>query len=142
MSHRVVALILLVCGGLWGQKPTLYSRIGGYDTVAVVAVEFLKGIRSDPRFARFTGGRSADSLARSTQMLKDQLCTLTGGPCTYPGRDMKTAHSGLGISSELWTANMGYMAAALDKAGVKGADKAEILAMVDAMKGQIVEPGK
>jgi len=32
------------------------------------------------------------------QMLVDQVCAATGGPCTYAGRDMVTAHKGMSIS--------------------------------------------
>ena len=52
---------------------------------------------------------------------------------------MKAAHGGLGITSEDWAANMKYMAAALDKAKIGAADKAEFLAMVEGLRPEIVE---
>jgi hemoglobin len=30
------------------------------------------------------------------------LCQVTGGPCVYKGRGMKTAHKGLGITQADW----------------------------------------
>ncbi len=120
-------------------KPaSLYERVGRYDTIAVIADEYLKGLRADPKFARFAG-RGADSLKRGRQLLKDQLCAMAGGPCTYVGRDMKSVHGGLGINAQEWQANLDYMAAALDKAGIKGAEKAEFLKMVDTLKPEIAE---
>lgn len=118
--------------------PTLYERVGRYDAIAAIADEYLKGIRADPQFVRFTG-RGADSLKRARQLLKDQLCALTGGPCVYVGRDMKTAHGGLGITGSEWAANMKYMGAALDKLHVGGKDKTEFLALVDSLRPAIVE---
>lgn len=141
---RPIALLLtvlfVVTSALSGQpKPaSLYERVGRYDTIAVIADEYLKGLRADPRFARFAG-RGADSLKRARQLLKDQLCAMAGGPCTYVGRDMKSVHGGLGINAQEWQANMDYMAAALDKAQVKGAEKAEFLKMVDSLKPEIAE---
>ncbi len=136
----LVILFVLIGARSPGQpKPaTLYERVGRYDAIAAIADEYLRGLRADPRFARFAG-RGADSLKRARQLLKDQLCALAGGPCTYVGRDMKTVHGGLGINAQEWQANMEYMAAALDKAGIKGTEKAEFLKMVDALKPEIAE---
>lgn len=120
------------------DKPTttLYERVGRYDAIASVADDYLKGIRSDPRFARFAG-RSTDSLVRARQLLKDQLCALTGGPCVYVGRDMAVAHRGLAITDAEWVANMKYMAAALDKNKIAGPEKEEFLAVVESLRRQI-----
>jgi hemoglobin len=117
---------------------SLYERIGRYDAIAGIVDQYLKGVRSDPRFSRFTG-RGADSLQRARQLLKDQLCALSGGPCVYIGRDMKTAHGGLAITGAEWAVSQKYMAAALEKSGAAAADQAEFLALVDSLKSQIVE---
>jgi hemoglobin len=144
MLSRILPLIL-ICFAVGAQeKPvrSLYERVGRYDGISAIADEYIKGIRADPRLAHFSGGRSADSLRRAKQLLKDQLCSLTGGPCSYIGRDMKTAHSGLGISAEDWAANMKYMAAALDAEKIAGTDKVEFLAVVDSLKPAIVQKDK
>ena len=142
MARFTVVLILLCFAANAQDKPaSLYERIGRYDAISLVADEYLKGVRSDPQFARFSG-RGSDSLRRAKQLLKDQLCALTGGPCTYIGRDMKTAHSGLAINAEEWATNMRYMAAALDRAKIGGKEKVEFLAIVDSLKPAIVEKVK
>ena len=43
------------------------------------------------------------------------LCNLTGGPCLYLGRDMKTVHTGLGIDEDDWKEGVDALIAALDK---------------------------
>jgi hemoglobin len=142
MLRFLVVLAILGSAGFAQDRPaSLYERIGRYDAISSVTDEYLRGIRSDPQFARFTG-RGADSLRRAKQLLKDQLCALTGGPCSYIGRDMKTAHAGLGITAEEWAVNMKYMAAALDKAKITGKEKAEFLAIVESLKPQIAEKEK
>lgn len=137
---RTVSLLLAVAGALLlaQEKPTLYQRVGRYDGIATIVDAYLKGVRADPQFARFSG-RGTDSLARAKQLFKDQLCALTGGPCVYIGRDMKTAHGGLGITESDWAVSMKYMAAALDRSHVSGAEKEEFLALIDAMKPMFVE---
>jgi hemoglobin len=120
-------------------EETLYRRLGGYDVIAAVLDEFLSRFRSDPRFARFGGGRSLDSRQRARQLLVDQICSLAGGPCVYIGRDMKTAHVGLGITEAEWQANMQHASAALEKYGVALREKEEFLAIFEQYKNNIVE---
>src|SRR6185503_12407588 len=104
-SALLLSIVALAGGVAWGQEkpsPSLYERLGRYDGIARIADEYLKGVRADPQFARFSG-RGSDSLARARQLLKDQWCALTGGPCVYIGRDMRTAHGGLGITAADWS---------------------------------------
>jgi hypothetical protein len=72
-------------------------------------------LHGDAAFARFFGGRSGDSVVRSRQLLVGQMCALSGGPCEYIGRDMKTSDSGLGITGVEWETNMNASDAALAK---------------------------
>jgi len=141
---RFVSLLLVIAlaGGIARTQskpsPSLYERLGRYDGIARIADEYLKGVRADPQFARFSG-RGADSLARARQLLKDQLCALTGGPCVYIGRDMRRAHGGLGITDADWSISMKYMEGALEKCQVSGTEKREFLAVIESLRQQIVE---
>ena len=120
-------------------KETLYQRLGGYDVIAAVIDEFLSRFRSDPRLARFGGGRSLDSRQRTRQLIVDQICSLSGGPSVYIGRDMKTAHAGLGISETEWQANLRHAAGALEEYGVAPREREEFLAIFQRYKDEIVE---
>jgi hemoglobin len=137
-----LAMLLLALGLVSSaqEKTTLYERLGRYDGIARITDEYLRGVRSDPQLARFIG-RGTDSLVRARQLLKEQLCAMTGGPCAYIGRDMKTAHGGLGITEADWSLNMKYMSAAVAKAHVADGDRDEFLALIEALKQQIVEKG-
>ena len=78
-------------------------------------------------------------LKRARQLLVEQLCALTGGPCVYIGRDMKTAHGGLGITEQDWAASMKHLAEAIDKQKVRQNEKEELLTIVAAYEKDIVE---
>jgi hemoglobin len=121
------------------ESSTLYRRLGGYDVIAGVVDDFLDRFRKDPRFARFGTGRSLDSIQRARQLIVDQMCALAGGPCIYTGRDMKTSHTGLGITETEWQANMEYAAASLDKFGIGAREKEEFLDIFRRYKNDIVE---
>ena len=118
---------------------TLYQRIGGYDVVAGIVDDLLSQLRSDKAFDRFGGGRSENSLKRTRQLLADQLCALTGGPCTYIGRDMKTAHQGLKITTAEWDSTIKKLELSLDKFKISGKDKEEFVALIQNVRNDIVE---
>src|SRR5438270_3126843 len=84
---------------------TLYQRLGGYDALAAVTDDFVGRLIGDPMFAKFFVGASTDSKMKIRQHIIDFFCVVTGGPCVYTGRDMKTSHKGLGITSPEWDAS-------------------------------------
>jgi hemoglobin len=85
---------------------SLYRRLGGYDVIASIIDDMFLLLQADPRFTRFGTGRSMDSLKRARQLIVDQICALSGGPCVYIGRDMKTSHTGLNITNSEWNAQI------------------------------------
>ena len=120
-------------------KPNLYKRLGGYDAIAAVTDDFLGRLLTEPRFAKFFTGASADSRMRIRQHILDQLCMATGGPCAYTGRTMKAAHAGLGITEEDWNLAVSDLVASLDKYRVPPAEQSELAAILSSVKGDIVE---
>jgi hemoglobin len=84
-------------------------------------------------------GRSMDSHKRAQQLIVDQICSLSGGPCYYTGRDMKTSHAGLGITESEWDANLQHTRASLEKNGVGDREQAEFLSLFEQYKHDIVE---
>lgn len=138
-----LALALLVCASLFAaDTPTLYTRLGGYDALAAVTDDFIARLATDKGLQKFFVGHSKDSLMRIRQLVVDQLCAATGGPCVYIGRDMKTAHQGMGISEADWNAAAAHLVATLDKFKVPEKEKAEVLAAISGLKNDIVEQKK
>jgi hemoglobin len=101
--------------------------------------DFLTRLTADPRLNRFFVGQSTDSLKRIRQLAVDQVCAAAGGPCVYTGRSMKTSHAGLRITEADWQAAGTLLVASLDKFKVPQREKNELLAIVDSLKGDIVE---
>ena len=122
------------------DKPkSLYQRLGGYDALAAVTDDFLGRLATDKALGRFVPGHSEDSIKRIRQHIIDQLCMATGGPCTYMGRDMKTAHKGLAITEADWNQAVVLLTQTLDKFEVPAKEKGEVLAAVSTLKNDIVE---
>lgn len=122
-----------------GSTGTLYKRLGGYDAIAAVTDEFIGRLANDKELSRFLVGLSSDSKKRLRQLVVDQLCEATGGPCMYIGRSMKASHAGLGVTESDWQATVNHLAATLDKFKVPEKEKSELLAIASSLKADIVE---
>ena len=87
---------------------------------------------------RFFAGTSADSQKRIRQLVVDQLCQATGGPCIYTGRSMRSSHEGMNITEDDWKRAVGHLLATFDKFKVGPRERQEVAAAITAMKGDIV----
>jgi hemoglobin len=58
---------------------SLYSRLGGYDAIAMFATKLIGEAQQDDILGRFWENRGADRNARDLQMLIDYLVNQTGG---------------------------------------------------------------
>ena len=137
-----VVLILLVCGSALADQhmeQSLYKRLGGYDAIAAVTDDFIGRLAGDKSLAKFFVGHSKESLGRIRQLVVDQLCAATGGPCIYIGRDMKSSHQGMGITEADWNTAVGHLVATLDKFKVPEREKKEVLGALSGLKKDIVE---
>jgi hemoglobin len=119
--------------------PSLYQRLGGYDALAAVTDDFIGRLVTDSSLSRFFGGHSKNSQGRIRQLVLDQLCAVTGGPCVYIGRDMKSTHAGLGITQANWDKSVLLLVATLNKFNVPQKEQQEVLTAVSSLKGDIVE---
>lgn len=119
--------------------PTLYTRLGGHDAIAAVTDEFIGRMLKDASLSRFFVGHSDHSKAQIRQLVVDQLCAATGGPCVYIGMDMKTSHKGLGITEADWTSAVNHLVGSLDKFKVPQKEKDDLLAIASSLKKDIVD---
>jgi truncated hemoglobin YjbI len=117
----------------------LYGRLGGYDVIAAVADDFLAWGWADKQLSRFFAGHSEGSFKTLRQHVVNLLCELTGGPCVYTGRDMKTAHKGLRVTEADWKVADDLFVAALSKHKVSPQEQSEFMQIIRNMKSLIVE---
>jgi len=118
--------------------PSLYKRLGGREGIAIVVNDFTANMVADPRVnERFKGAKPAD-VEKFKSNLADQICDATGGPCSYLGKDMKTAHKDMKITEAEWNATVESLVKALDNAKVGEAEKRELLGALSPMKADIV----
>ena len=113
----------------------LYQRLGGYDSILAVVDEAIKNIAADKRINKFFAGAN---IKRLRVQLANQICMASGGPCIYTGRDMKSAHAGMGITSDHFNALVQDLGKALNKYRVPGREQRELVALLAPTKKDIV----
>jgi hemoglobin len=115
----------------------LYVRLGGEDGVNAIAATLIDRAAADP----LTGPNFIDSkLDRIKQLLGEQLCELSGGPCVYSGDPMKEVHAGHHISQAQFYRMVEELKEILRERGVDQASTNELLRRLAPMKRDVVEP--
>ena len=133
---------LTITSDAWAQAAkSLYDRLGGRAAIVAVVDEFVANCAADTRINKFFAATAADKnrLATFKTNLVDQVCEASGGPCNYKGKDMKSAHAGMGISNADFNALVEDLTKALDKFKVGKADQDQLLGVLGPMRPQIVE---
>jgi len=121
------------------MEKSLYERLGGYDAIAAVVNELAVRLVTDRQLGVYFKGLSNDSKKKLIAHLTDFVCSATGGPCIYTGRDMKTSHEGLGITEREWERFVRITKEVLDKFKVPAREQQELLQAVAPLKSVIVE---
>lgn len=145
MLRKLAFPLVLLAGLMLGacqdmsKQPTmqksLYDRLGGKDAITAVVDDFVGNVAADTRINGYFAHADIPRLKRN---LVDQICSATGGPCTYTGKDMKTAHKGMGIKDADFNALVEDLVKSLDKFKVPDKEKGELLGILGPLKPQIV----
>jgi hemoglobin len=125
------------------STPSLYERLGGVYAIAAVIDDFIDRIMDDPRLnanPKVDEAHHRVSRAGFKYLVTEQVCAAAGGPQRYTGRSMLDSHSHLGITEEEWQVFLGDLRASFEKFGVPAAEQAELFAIVDSTKKDIVLP--
>lgn len=123
-------------GGSMSGDESLYERLGKKPAITAVVDDFVGRVAADNRI---NGKFATANIPRLKMMLVDQICAASGGPCTYTGRDMKSAHAGMGISGVEFDALVRDLVATLNKFKVPEREKSELLGALGPMKTDITE---
>jgi hemoglobin len=126
------------------EKPSLYERLGGVYSIATVVDDLIDRLMVDPRL-------NANPLVNEAHhrvppagfkyLLTEMVCWAAGGPQKYTGRSMVDSHAQLKITSKEWEAFLDDFQQVLDKFKVPAAEQAELKAIVNSTRSDIVVPG-
>jgi hemoglobin len=125
------------------QATSLYERLGGVYSIATVVDDFIDRIMDDPRLnANPLVDEAHHRVSRSgfKYLVTEMVCWATGGPQQYSGRSMHDSHAHLKITAEEWESFLDDFQQTLDKFAVPAAEQAELFAIVQSTKPDIVIP--
>lgn len=120
MNRFAIALLLcatLVVSGCQSagnttQPASLYEQLGERSGIANIVEDLLYLIVEDNRInEQFRGV----DIRQFHGHLTDQLCELSGGPCTYSGRGMRESHADMNITDTQFNALAENLILAMEK---------------------------
>lgn len=127
------------------SNPTLYERLGGVYPIAAVVDDFIDRIMDDPRLnanPKVDEAHHRVSRAGFKYLVTEMVCWATGGPQRYTGKTMYDSHVHLEITEGEWGHFLEDFGATLDEFGVPAGERAELFAIVESTKGDIVAARK
>jgi hemoglobin len=115
---------------------TLYERLGGPDAITAVVDSFVARAAGDDRINMKFARTNIPHLKKN---FADQLCEVTGGPCTYTGRSMPEAHDGMRVTAGEFDAFIQDLEGTLDELNVPTTEHRELLGLLLPLRDEIVE---
>ncbi|MBC3933793.1 group 1 truncated hemoglobin [Undibacterium sp. CY7W] len=129
------ALSFTLSASAQAQADNLYQALGGSPGIARVVDQLIVEIQQD---ARISPQFKETNMKRLAELLKEQLCVVSDGPCQYSGDDMLTVHAQLGIKSAAFNALVEDLQAAMHKNQIPFPTQNRLLARLAVMKKDIV----
>jgi len=138
------SLFLVACAstGTHSAKPpakaapdALYHTLGEQEGIGRLVDAALKRIHGDLRISIFFEKTDLPDLRR---LFIEQICAASGGPCTYSGRSMEEAHSGMNLTDADFSAFVEDLITAMNDVKIDAATQKTILGVFGPMKPQIV----
>jgi len=125
-------------------QPTLYDRLGGVYSFAVVVDDLIDRIMTDARLNANPAVNEAHHKVPPPgfkYLVTEMVCWAAGGPQKYSGRSMADSHRHLQITPREWEAFLDDLQQTLDRFQVPAKEQAELRAIVQSTYGDIVLAG-
>lgn len=137
LTATALGLLLLLSQPARSQNmnDSLYQRLGGQAGIDKIVHDFIPIVLADPRISRFFKETDTVKLA---QLLGEQFCQLAGGPCQYSGRDMVSAHDGMGVRLAHFNALAEDLQMSMERNHVDSATSNGLIARLAPMQRAIV----
>lgn len=113
----------------------LYEKIGGEAAVDLAVDVFYRKVLSDDRISHFF-----DTVDMDRQRVKQKafLTYAFGGPASYSGKDMRTAHASMNLNEGHFDAVMENLGATLKELNVPDELIAEAAAIANSVKADVL----
>jgi len=120
------------------MRSTIYDDIGGASAVTAVVDAFYERVVADPDLTSYFDGRDMGRLRAHQRALV--TVALGGTSEQYNGRMMHPAHARIAITNEAFDKVLDHLLAVLTEVGVPAASSAKILAILQPLRTDVVQP--
>jgi hemoglobin len=132
----IAALLLCSLPASHAQShDALYQALGQKQGLSALMDDFMTRLMADARMQPFFKDTNQ---ANFKAQLADQLCQVSGGPCTYKGPDMKTAHNSMDINKTHFNALVEVLQLSMDAKGIAFSAQNQLLARLAPMNRDII----
>ena len=119
--------------------PSLYQRLGEMEGIESIVRKTVALHEVNPTIAAYVKHIDQEWLIGSVTAF---FAAGTGGPNTYTGTDMMTAHAHLDLTDEEFDAAVGDVLYALEAHHIDEASAAEVDAILQSFRGAVVAAGQ
>ena len=117
------------------KEASLYTQIGGQESIDAAVDLFYIKVLADPRVNHFF---EDINMKRQVKRQKAFLGAALGGPVPYTGKSLEKAHKGLNLTGEHFGAIAGHLQATLQEMKVDPKLVAKVIAVVASQKDKII----
>lgn len=112
-----------------------YQTFGAKPGLTKIVDDFVDIVLADKRIQNHFDD---SDIPRLKELLVEQFCSLTGGPCKYTGRDMKSVHKNMEVNNAQFNALAEDLQIAMEKAGISSLAQNRLIAKLAPMQKDIV----
>lgn len=117
------------------EGQVLFAAFHGHDGISRIVDDLVEQVQVDPRLTEIF---KASDFVRLRRTLKEQICYILNGGCSYTGRDMKSVHADHGVTTAEFNALVEMLQAAMAREGVVFSAQNKLLAKLAPMKRETV----
>jgi hemoglobin len=118
------------------EQATLFERLGGAEKIRAIVDDMIDAHLKNPIVqVRFANVKDMETARRHAF---EFFAAGTGGPFTYTGRDLRSAHTGMNVSEQEYIAVVDDVLSTLQRHGVGEREQQEVLHTLYGLKGEII----
>lgn len=133
--RSLIVLLFAASLQVHAADDSLYTALGGKDNIHRFVADMVQSVQRDARIRDSYDGTDFERLAAK---LEEQFCEVSGGPCKYSGKDMKTIHEDLAVNRAQFNALVENLQDAMAKNDVPTRAQNRLLALLAPMHREVV----
>ena len=115
---------------------SLYSELGEKAGITKLVEGYITEISYRPELAKHFVNTN---FTRLRDKLVEQICEISGGPCTYSGDNMIKVHTGMHINESEFNQGVDALIVVMGREGVATTTQNKLLARLATLRGDIID---